>query len=323
MINFLRYIADKELSLTEYPVLTIIYMDTRYRGGSYRTIRGFTENTPFKISASAVLAAINSLIDKGYIQKEINQRLGMFYIAKGVESEKTLLLIEQINEQNDKQPKKKKTKKEFVKPERSEIYEFMKNSLKKYFGDNVQNDFIQNVANQFYDYWDNLNWSDNKGKIKSVKNRVAYWARKEAKAMGYDVAPFTASSTGKVADIYKEIIAIYEPFQFQKNWLNDRKKNLIEEQARAFYAQMAKKNWQLLASCKTWQEELQIFAAEKSCPLRLLNPDYVPKTKQEREAKNELYTGHTNSEPITADGLKTLALIQRLRQEHQEKNNAK
>lgn len=324
MLNFLRFIADKKLSLTEYPVLTIIYMDTRYKGASYRTIRGFTENTPFTISASAVQSALTSLIEKGIVEKGIDHRLGIFYLAKNVESEKTLLFLEQLNQQNEKEKTKKtRSKKEFIKPERSEVFEYMRDSLRKYFGENVQDSFIQNISNQFYDYWENLNWSDSKGKIKSVKNRIAYWARKEAKGLGYDVMPFMTSNHGQVTDIYKEIIAIYEPFQSQKNWLNDKKNNLIEEQARAFYAQMTKKNWQLLASCKTWQEELQIFAAEKSCPLRFLNPDYVPKTKQEREAKYELYTGSANVEPITAEGAKTLALIQRLKKEYQEKNNGK
>ena len=65
MINFLKYIAGKKLSLTEYPVLTIIYMDTRFKGASYRTIRGVTENTPFTISPSAVKNPINYILASG------------------------------------------------------------------------------------------------------------------------------------------------------------------------------------------------------------------------------------------------------------------
>jgi hypothetical protein len=125
-----------------------------------------------------------------------------------------------------------------------------------------------------------------------------------------------------IEDIVREIYAIYEPMQFRQDWKNYRIENLIEEQARAFYAQMTKKNWKLNVGCQTWQDQLQVFAADMYCPLRFLNPDYVTKNKQEREARNELLTGFKNSDPVSKDGLKTLALIQRLRKQRQEKENA-
>ena len=127
-----------------------------------------------------------------------------------------------------------------------------------------------------------------------------------------------------IDEIIRSIYAIYEPMHLPSEieWKNDKVQNLIEEQARAFYAQMTKKNWQLNTGCNTWQEQLQIFAADQYNTLKVLDPDYIPKNKQEREFRNELYTGSKNCDPVSKDGLKTLALIQRLRKQRQEKENA-
>ena len=306
MINFLKYLAGKKLSLSEYPVLTIIYMDTRFKGASYRTIRGFTENTPFTISPSAVQNAINSLIEKGFIEKCIDQRLGIFYVAKDIDKEKDLTFLKP--EEKEKKPKAARPKKEFVKPKKSDVTDYMRTKIIEYFGTDVQESFIQDTANQFYDYWENLNWSDSKGKIKSVNNRIAYWARNTARKFGLDTMPF-GTLTASIEDIVSEIYAIYEPMQFRKEWKNSRIENLVEEQARSFYAQMTKKNWRLNVGCKKWQDQLQVFAADMNCPLRFLNPDYVVKTKQEREARNELLTGFKNSDPFNRDSVENLKII--------------
>ena len=61
--------------------------------------------------------------------------------------------------------------------------------------------------------------------------------------------------------------------------------------------------------CKKWQDQLQVFAADMNCPLRFLNPDYVVKTKQEREARNELLTGFKNSDPFNRDSVENLKII--------------
>ena len=133
MINFLKYIAGKKLSLTEYPILTIIYMDTRFKGASYRTIRGFTENTPFTISPSAVQNAINSLIERGIVEKGIDQKLGIFYLAKDINKESELSFLNP--EEKEKKPKVSRPRKEFVKPnkedERKKISSVISEKFKK------------------------------------------------------------------------------------------------------------------------------------------------------------------------------------------------
>ena len=53
-----------------------------------------------------------------------------------------------------------------------------------------------------------------------------------------------------------------------------------------------------------------------------LEKEWSKLEKQEREFRNELYTGSKNCDPVSKDGLKTLALIQRLRKQRQEKENA-
>uniref|UniRef100_UPI00386B5548 hypothetical protein n=1 Tax=Ruminobacter sp. TaxID=2774296 RepID=UPI00386B5548 len=241
MINFLKYIAGKKLSLTEYPVLTIIYMDTRFKGASYRTIRGFTENTPFTISPSAVQNAINSLIEKGIIEKGIDQKLGIFYVAKNINKEHELTFLK--TEEKEKKPKVSRPRKEFVKPTISDVTDYMRTKLVEYFGNEIQENFIQETAKEFFDYWENLNWSDSKGKIKSVNNRIAYWAKNKARQFGLDAMPF-GTKTASIEDIVKEIYAIYEPMHqsSELEWKNNHVINLIEEQARAFYSLMTKKN---------------------------------------------------------------------------------
>lgn len=305
MINFLKYIADKKLSLTEYPVLTIIYMDTRFKGASYRTIRGFTDNTPFSISSSAVLNAINSLIERGIVEKGIDQKLGIFYVAKNINKEYELAFLK--TEEKEKKPKVSRPRKEFVKPTISDVTDYMRTKLIEYFGNEIQENFIQETAKEFFDYWENLNWSDSKGKIKSVNNRIAYWAKNKARQFGFDAVPF-GTKTASIEDIVKNIYAIYEPMHqsSELEWKNKHVINLIEEQARAFYSLMTKKNWRLNVGCKTWEDQLQVFAADMNCPLRVLNPDYVPKNKQEREYRNMLYGGARNIDPISEKGLETV-----------------
>ena len=305
MINFLKYIAGKKLSLTEYPVLTIIYMDTRFKGASYRTIRGFTENTPFTISSSAVQNAINSLIERGIVEKGIDQKLGIFYLAKDINKESELSFLNP--EEKEKKPKVSRPRKEFVKPNKEDVTNYMRSKLIDYFGDGIQENFVQQTANQFYDYWENLNWSDSKGKIKSVNNRIAYWAKNRAREFGLDAVPF-GTKTALIEDVIKAIYSIFEPMRppSEIEWKTDKVQNLIEEQARAFYAQMTKKNWRLNVGCKTWQDQLQVFAADMNCPLRVLNPGYIPKNKQEREYYNMLYGGARNIDPISEKGLETV-----------------
>lgn len=331
MLEFLKYLSDKKFTGAELMVLTIIYKDTRFGKGCFKTVRTLADNTPFDVSKSSVSNAVRSLLKKGYIERLYDSEQDALYLkAVNVECERVIkqpydVVIE--HPEHQKQAKRKK----FVPPTYDEVLARMTDRLIHYFGENVQKEFVESQTTAFIDYWQNLEWKDKSGcYIKSVNNRIATWTKNIAEKYSREPEPYRNTSVLSVQvvqpvsieDIVREIYAIYEPMQFRQDWKNYRIENLIEEQARAFYAQMTKKNWKLNVGCQTWQDQLQVFAADMYCPLRFLNPDYVTKNKQEREARNELLTGFKNSDPVSKDGLKTLALIQRLRKQRQEKENA-
>lgn len=319
MLNFLKYLSDKTFTGAELMVLTIVYKDTRFGNGCYKSVRTLADNTPFDISKSSVSNAVRSLLKKGYIERLYDESQDALYLkAVNVDCER---LIKQPNNITIEHPEKVK-KPKFSPPTYEDVFNKMTERLVHYFGENVQETFIECQAVAFMDYWQNLGWKDKTGcYIKCVNNRIATWAANVAQNYRIEPTPYQTTAVS-LESIVNAIYAIFKPMQFQDNWENEAKTNLIEEQARAFYAQMTKKNWGLNTGCKTWEDQLQIFVADMYCPLRFLNPDYVPKNKQEREFRNELYTGSKNCDPVSKDGLKTLALIQRLRKQRQEKENA-
>lgn len=336
MLKFLNLIADKKFSLIELPVFLTIYMDTRYsNNGCCRTMRGFTENTPFELSLSSVFNAINSLIEKGYVKKKYNEEKDcIYYVVPDVEQEANkkipdcaleTTLSDKIQSVSEKRKEKKKNV--FSPPDRQTVQENMKKYFSKRYGE-VPEDFIETQTEMFFAYYEQIGWEigKTKKKMKNVALACSGWVLRDKSFTEYknsvNTVPALSVQPVSIEDIVREIYAIYEPMQFRQDWKNYRIENLIEEQARAFYAQMTKKNWKLNVGCQTWQDQLQVFAADMYCPLRFLNPDYVTKNKQEREARNELLTGFKNSDPVSKDGLKTLALIQRLRKQRQEKENA-
>lgn len=331
MLEFLKYLSDKKFTGAELMVLTIIYKDTRFGKGCFKTVRTMADNTPFDVSKSSVSNAVRSLLKKGYIERLYDSEQDALYLkAVNVECERVIkqpydVVIE--HPEHQKQAKRKK----FVPPTYDEVLARMTDRLIHYFGENVQKEFVESQTMAFIDYWQNLGWKDKTGcYIKSVNNRIATWTKNIAEKYSKEPEPYRNTSVLSVQvvqpvsieDIVNAIRAIYAPMQFTEKWENERKTALIEQQARAFYAQMTKKNWQLNTGCNTWQDQLQIFAADPFNTLKVLDPDYIPKNKQEREFRNELYTGSKNCDPVSKDGLKTLALIQRLRKQRQEKENA-
>lgn len=328
MLNFLKYLSDKTFSGAELMVLTIIYKDTRFGNGCYKSVRTLADNTPFDISKSSVSNAVRSLLKKGYIVRLYDEVQDALYLkAVNVDCER---LIKQPNNITIEHPEKVK-KPKFSPPTYEDVFNKMTERLVHYFGENIQETFIESQTTAFIDYWQNLEWKDKTGcYIKSVNNRIATWTKNIAEKYSKEPEPYRKANVLSVQvvqpvsidDIVNAIRAIYTPMQFTEDWENERKTALIEQQARAFYAQMTKKNWQLNTGCNTWQDQLQVFAADPFNTLKVLDPDYIPKNKQEREFRNELYTGSKNCDPVSKDGLKTLALIQRLRKQRQEKENA-
>ena len=331
MLEFLKYLSDKKFTGAELMVLTIIYKDTRFGKGCFKTVRTLADNTPFDVSKSSVSNAVRSLLKKGYIERLYDSEQDALYLkAVNVECERVIkqpydVVVE--HPEHEKQTKRKK----FVPPTYDEVLARMTDRLIHYFGENVQKEFVESQTTAFIDYWQNLEWKDKTGcYIKSVNNRIATWTKNIAEKYSREPEPYRNTSVLSVQvvqpvsidDIVNAIRAIYAPMQFTEKWENERKTALMEQQARAFYAQMTKKNWQLNTGCNTWQDQLQVFAADPFNTLKVLDPDYIPKNKQEREFRNELYTGSKNCDPVSKDGLKTLALIQRLRKQRQEKENA-
>lgn len=321
MIKFLNLIADKKFSLIELPVFLTIYMDTRYSAGCYRTMRGFTENTPYELAISSVFNAINSLIEKGFIKKKYDEEKDrIFYIVPDVEQEankkipeSALAITPEENLEPEKEPKPKR-KSVFTPPERDVVKEYMRKYYSKRFGE-VPEDFIETQTEMFFAYYEQIDWEigKTKKKMKNVALACSGWVLRDKSFTEYknsvNTVPALSVQPVSIEDIVREIYAIYEPMQFRQDWKNYRIENLVEEQARAFYAQMTKKNWKLNVGCQTWQDQLQVFAADMYCPLRFLNPDYVTKNKQEREARNELLTGFKNSDPFNRDSIENLKMI--------------
>lgn len=323
MLKFLNLIADKKFSLIELPVFLTIYMDTRYsNNGCCRTMRGFTENTPFELSLSSVFNAINSLIEKGYVKKKYNEEKDcIYYVVPDVEQEANkkipncaleTTLSDKIQSVSEKRKEKKKNV--FSPPDRQTVQENMKKYFSKRYGE-VPEDFIETQTEMFFAYYEQIGWEigKTKKKMKNVALACSGWVLRDKSFTEYknsvNTVPALSVQPVSIEDIVREIYAIYEPMQFRQDWKNYRIENLIEEQARAFYAQMTKKNWKLNVGCQTWQDQLQVFAADMYCPLRFLNPDYVTKNKQEREARNELLTGFKNSDPFNRDSIENLKMI--------------
>ena len=333
MLKFLNLIADKKFSLIELPVFLTIYMDTRYsNNGCCRTMRGFTENTPFELSLSSVFNAINSLIEKGYVKKKYNEEKDcIYYVVPDVEQEANkkipdcaleTTLSDKIQSVSEKRKEKKKNV--FSPPDRQTVQENMKKYFSKRYGE-VPEDFIETQTEMFFAYYEQIGWEigKTKKKMKNVALACSGWVLRDKSFTEYknsmNTVPALSVQPVSIEDIVREIYAIYEPMQFRQDWKNYRIENLIEEQARAFYAQMTKKNWKLNVGCQTWQDQLQVFAADMYCPLRFLNPDYVTKNKQEREARNELLTGFKNSDPFNRDSIENLKMIL----SRQENNHAR
>ena len=318
MLEFLKYLSDKKFTGAELMVLTIIYKDTRFGKGCFKTVRTLADNTPFDVSKSSVSNAVRNLLKKGYIERLYDSEQNALYLkAVNVKCERVIKQPYDVVVEHPEHKKQAKRKK-FVPPTYDEVLARMTDRLIHYFGENVQKEFVESQTTAFIDYWQNLGWKDKSGcYIKSVNNRIATWTKNTAEKYSKEPEPYRKASVLSVQavqpvsidEIIRSIYAIYEPMQFRDNWKNFRIENLIEEQARAFYSLMTKKNWQLNTGCNTWQDQLQVFAADMYCPLRFLNPDYVPKSKQEREARNELLTGFKNSDPFNRNSLDTLKMI--------------
>lgn len=317
MLNFLKYLSDKTFSGAELMVLTIIYKDTRFGNGCYKSVRTLADNTPFDISKSSVSNAVRSLLKKGYIVRLYDEVQDALYLkAVNVDCER---LIKQPNNITIEHPEKVK-KPKFSPPTYEDVFNKMTERLVHYFGENIQETFIESQTMAFIDYWQNLEWKDKSGcYIKSVNNRIATWTKNIAEKYSKEPEPYrkanvlsvqvVQSTVPTIEAIVDAIRAIYTPMQFTEKWENDRKTALMEQQARAFYAQMTKKNWVLNVGCQTWQDQLQVFAADQYNTLKVLDPDYIPKTKAERDLRNELYTGFKNSDPMNRNSFETMKLI--------------
>lgn len=132
----------------------------------------------FNCTKEQISKRLKKLKDKGYIKIE--------YIYKGKEvvSRKIYVVKDYINIQNSEEPKEE-VKKEFIKPTVEEIdyYLYEQRNRGKQFNF---------TAEQFYTYYEGVNWKRGKTKIVNWKNVVQTWIAKEAK------------EDSKVRSIYKK-----------------------------------------------------------------------------------------------------------------------
>ena len=265
--------------------------------------------------------ALFSYLFKNKLKKYNEEKDCIYYVVPDVEQEANkkipdcaleTTLSDKIQSVSEKRKEKKKNV--FSPPDRQTVQENMKKYFSKRYGE-VPEDFIETQTEMFFAYYEQIGWEigKTKKKMKNVALACSGWALRDKSFTEYknsvNTVPALSVQPVSIEDIVREIYAIYEPMQFRQDWKNYRIENLIEEQARAFYAQMTKKNWKLNVGCQTWQDQLQVFAADMYCPLRFLNPDYVTKNKQEREARNELLTGFKNSDPFNRDSIENLKMI--------------
>lgn len=247
MLKFLKFISGKKFSLIELPVFLTIYMDTRYSNGCCRTMRGFTENTPFELSLSSVFNAINSLIGKGYVKKKYNEEKDcIYYVVPDVEQEANkkipdcaleTTLSDKIQSVSEKRKEKKKNV--FSPPDRQTVQENMKKYFSKRYGE-VPEDFIETQTEMFFAYYEQIGWEigKTKKKMKNIALACSGWVLRDKSFTEYknsvNTVPALSVQPVSIEDIVREIYAIYEPMQFRQDWKNYRIENLIEEQARAF-----------------------------------------------------------------------------------------
>ena len=207
--------------------------------------------------------------------------------------------------QEEEKPKQKR----FVKPTLEEITNYMSEKIKKKYG-NVQESFIIDQAESFYDHYQSNGWKVGKNPMKDWQSTVSKWVR--------NIQTFSTSGTGTSGalivataeqstrpdfdTIYREVIDIAGKLQNRSNWLSESANKNIMAGVRTFIAEEIKAHWNLYGE-SDWKNALNVFIFAQKSPLRYLDPNFCKNNGFDSGLYNEFWTGMTTIAPRLSDKL--------------------
>lgn len=195
----------------------------------------------------------------------------------------------------------------FVKPTLQEITSYMSEKIKKKYG-NVQESFIIDQAESFYDHYQSNGWKVGKNPMKDWQSTVSKWVR--------NIQTFSTAGTGTSGalivataeqstrpdfdTIYKEVIDIAGKLQNRSNWLSESANKNIMAGVRTFIAEEIKAHWNLYGE-SDWKNALNVFIFAQKSPLRYLDPNFCKNNGFDSGLYNEFWTGSTFFIPRNSD----------------------
>lgn len=205
--------------------------------------------------------------------------------------------------QEEEKPKQKR----FVKPTLEEVTSYMAEKIKKKYGD-VQESFIIDQAESFYDHYQSNGWKVGKNPMKDWQSTVSKWVR--------NIQTFSTAGTGTSGalivataeqstrpdfdTIYKEVIDIAGKLQNRSNWLSESANKNIMAGVRTFIAEEIKAHWNLYGE-SDWKNALNVFIFAQKSPLRYLDPNFCKNNGFDSGLYNEFWTGSTFFIPRSSD----------------------
>ena len=207
--------------------------------------------------------------------------------------------------QEEEKPKQKR----FVKPTLQEITSYMSEKIKKKYG-NVQESFIIDQAESFYDHYQSNGWKVGKNPMKDWQSTVSKWVRNiqtfspsgTGTSGALIVATAEQSSRPDFDTIYKEVIDIAGKLQNRSNWLSESANKNIMAGVRTFIAEEIKAHWNLYGE-SDWKNALNVFIFAQKSPLRYLDPNFCKNNGFDSGLYNEFWTGMTTIAPRLSDKL--------------------
>lgn len=201
----------------------------------------------------------------------------------------------------------KPKQKRFVKPTLEEVTSYMAEKIKKKYGD-VQESFIIDQAESFYDHYQSNGWKVGKNPMKDWQSTVSKWVR--------NIQTFSTAGTGTSGalivataeqstrpdfdTIYKEVIDIAGKLQNRSNWLSESANKNIMAGVRTFIAEEIKAHWNLYGE-SDWKNALNVFIFAQKSPLRYLDPNFCKNNGFDSGLYNEFWTGSTFFIPRNSD----------------------
>lgn len=207
--------------------------------------------------------------------------------------------------QEEEKPKQKR----FVKPTLEEITNYMSEKIKKKYG-NVQESFIIDQAESFYDHYQSNGWKVGKNPMKDWQSTVSKWVRNiqtfstagTGTSGALIVATAEQSSRPDFDTIYKEVIDIAGKLQNRSNWLSESANKNIQAGVRTFIAEEIKAHWNLYGE-SDWKNALNVFIFAQKSPLRYLDPNFCKNNGFDQGLYNQFWTGMSSMAPRESDKL--------------------